>query len=177
MVQEIGEYTMLEITFNLIIPILLLLFIFIAHRQSKQTYKLIKKTNDITMKNIEHLYILTNILAEGLCSPMHKQMFRRAFKDGPEATSKNLYSNFEDLKEVLFENYSKGRKNLLKEKEKHKGNPKIEEKFQVHITELDNVLNLLSSVDNKTSRGHLQTIMYEINIPMMKLSKGYKDLK
>ena len=116
------------------------------------------------------------ILSEGLCSPMHRQMFNSVLKDGPEAIGKNLFKNFEDIKKMLFENYSKGREKLLKEKEKF-DDPGVIEKFQVRITELDNVLNLLSSVDNNTSDEHLKTVMDEINLSMTKISKGYEDFK
>lgn len=142
-----------------------LFFMIRGFRYQKETW------NSINMltNRINHLYTIIEILKEGLCSPVHKLIASKILQTSPDEIPKDSAENFELFKKTILDNYEKVLQSLKECEEK--GPPEEKDKFNDNISEIENIINLLHTVDKNSSNDHRVRIMDEVSTCMMKIAR------
>lgn len=135
----------MEITISISILLLLIL-------STKSTQKM--------TKYLKYLQDLIDILGDGLCSPIHKMLFKeiknRGIKNPMTYKEQQIF-----FKEKIFEFYNKDREKAINQL-KTIDDPVVKNTFEKRLQESDNVINLLNTIDENTSKEQMEIIMNNI---------------
>jgi len=145
----------------LLIPILAAIYIFMVLR--------FFRTLKLHQKRVEHTELLMSILSAGLCSPIHKAIYRRLSEMPVDKAVEATKNKGELFRLMASESFIDARKVL--EKIKVEAPLDKKEEFQLAIDELDGMFNLLSTVDENTSIEHINKIMYDVGVSLNKLNE------
>lgn len=114
-------------------------------------------------KRISHLYFLTDVLSIGT-SPMTQIIFNKtrtlnSFKD------QNLLELF---RETYFNLLNKIREDMIKKKKDIK-DPLDLLMFDKNLNEIENIMNLLNTIDKNSSQEYIKQVMADIKVTLSKL--------
>jgi len=144
---------------DLFVPLVLIIFYIIY----------IMRLHKVHQKEIIHIRFLMDTLAAGMCSPSHKAMYHKLSEMTPEKALEAMKDKSEFCRLMTTESFIEARKVL--EKIMSEIPPEKKEEFQEAIDELDGMFNLLSTIDNNTSKEHVDKIMNEIGVSLNKLNE------
>lgn len=139
------------------------------------TYRL-SKTVTYLREKVSHLTVLMDIMASGMCSPIHREMYQKLSKMTIGEAEKALEDKNLFLKSLMNESFVNSRNFLEKIKEGTTDGKKKKE-FQTAIDELDGMFNLLSTLDKETPREHVNQIMANVEMSLNKLRDKGIDIR
>ena len=158
-------FQFLNFFFPLFLITLYILVIIRSHRTVKETYE---KLVDLEMR-AAHKTILMEVLAEGMCSPIHRLIYAKLASMTPEQALKACKNKEEFLRLITSESFVQARKELemiMKEAPEEQ-----KEDLQEALEELDGMFNLLSSLDKDTPKEHVRQIMDNVGASIAKLKE------
>ena len=147
---------------------------FLIYRYYKTT-KMYHKIIDDYDKRIEKLYILIDILGNGACNPMVREIYDRLRDMEPEEALETLKNKGEFLRKVTSEGYLRAREQMKEIIEKS-DSPEKTERFKAAIEEMDGMFNLLGSIDKDSAPEHVQQIMANVASSVNKLREDGIDI-
>jgi hypothetical protein len=153
------------ITVLLITYIFCVLSFFII--QTKQM-KLIQNQN----KKINHLQYLLNIVANGICSPIHRQLYIKVLEKGYETlpTNEEFTKIYQDL---CFKKYQEERKILI---EKIAITTDVIEKDRLSkvLKAMDDSQNLLSTLSSESSQEYTNQVISNVSEIFKELNSNFQ---
>lgn len=140
-----------------------------------RTIKIYHKIIDNYDKKIEKLYILTDLLGNGACNPMVREIYDRLRDMEPEKALETLKNKGEFLRKIASEKYLRARKQM-EEIIKKTDDPETLKHFKGAIEEMDGMFNLLGSIDKNSAPEHVQQIMANVASSVNKLREDGIDI-
>jgi hypothetical protein len=130
---------------------------------------------DLLNKRMDYFILLIDVIAGGLCSPMHQTIYDKLRRLSPEEALKVTKNKYEFLREITTEGYAKSRK-LLKEIKDKTDDPIKKEEYEAALAELDGIFNLLDSIGNESSPEHVRKIMDNVLMSIDKMRQKGIDI-
>lgn len=158
--------------FPIFTTIVTLIALYTLIRMSRSFFSLIKNLQD----QIDHIYILIDSMAGGVCSPMHRSIYLKLRKLSPAEAKKASKDKGKFLRSVTTEGYVETRDKLKKIIEATT-DPLEVKKFEGAIEELDGIFNLLDTIDHESDPEHINKIMENVLMSVDKLRNRGLDIE
>lgn len=139
-------------------------------------HKELEKQNDkieILKKSIQHIYLLLDIVGNGLCSDAHKTLFQKVIALGPEKLPRTQKDLMDLSHEISLENFMRARAELLN-MIRATEDPDQKEIFKTHLKEIETIMNLLDTIDENSSEDYKMQVMVELRESLIKIAR--KDI-
>lgn len=147
---------------------------FLVYRYFKTT-QMYQKIIDDYEKKIENLYALIDILGNGSCNPMVREIYFRLRGMNPEKALETLKNKGEFFRKITSEGYIKAREQMEEIIEKT-DSPETKRRFESAIEEMDGMFNLLGSIDKDSAPEHVKQIMDNVAASIGKLRDNGIDI-
>ena len=141
------------------------------------TFRLSKKvlecqqTNDQIIQRINHIYMLLDIVTNGLNSRPHQLIFNE-FKNIKMNELPNDYKEFMELiKKISIENFEKTTKQLKSLINAPNIDPIRKENLEKRLIEIENIFVLMSTLNGEESNEFAQLTLQNVQASMLKLAE------
>ena len=114
------------------------------------------------------LFVLTDILSEGI-HPSLRMFYRQFRKLSPDKLPKDKKEEFALLRDMAMERFNAGRDFLLHSL-REQNDPDEQERIRNHLTEIEGMITLLSTIDDNTSDEYVSSVMKDLMASMHKLA-------
>jgi hypothetical protein len=120
---------------------------------------------------VTQLYALLDIVVEGI-HPYMRLLYYEYRNLKPDQLPKNKKEEFTLLKDIAMKRFLFGRERIIKTLNDPMDpmDPIEKQKMQEHLTELDGMINILSTIDKDTSDEYINSVMKDILASMVKLN-------
>jgi hypothetical protein len=120
---------------------------------------------------VAQLYALLDIVVEGI-HPYMRLLYYEYRNLKPDQLPKNKKEEFTLLKDIAMKRFLFGREMIIKALNDPMDPMDLieKQKMQEHLTELDGMINILSTIDKNTSDEYINSVMKDILASMVKLN-------
>ena len=129
-----------------------------------------------TVQMVAQLYALLDIVVEGI-HPYMRLLYYEYRDLKPDQLPKNKKEEFAMFKDIAMKRFLLGRDMILKSMTDPMADLVEKQKMQEHLTELDGMINILSTIDKNTSDEYINSAMKDIIASIVKLnSLGHNEI-
>jgi leucyl-tRNA synthetase len=139
-----------------------------------KTFEKQNKQLEILKESLRHVYLLLDMLGNGLCSPIHKALYQKIATLSIDKLPQNEKDLIKLTQEMGLESFAKAQEKIS-ELINTTDDIVQKEKYKLHLRELEGMFNLISTVDENSSEEYKVQVANELKESMMKVSRLFEE--